>query len=217
MTWKSEERTSTSKINTISDKVTGLLNTSLGTKLRKFPKYFEFPTVCETMESLVDHRASTIKNEIKTEVMDAYNERGLTVLIRGLINRENVHQTKEIRKLRDRVKRLPTQQITELQAEILKLKEDLRVETSNRISISREVFFLTERLEKAESFTMAASRSLKTQFNELNAKMEHPSKVKMEEEDQDWKAIWSAMEKLTKQQDLNSKVITALHLFRTRL
>ena len=111
MTWKSEERTSTSKINTISDKVTGLLNTSLGTKLRKFPKYFEFPTVCETMESLVDHRASTIKNEIKTEVMDAYNECGLTVLIRGLINRENVHQTKEIRKLRDRIERLPTQQI----------------------------------------------------------------------------------------------------------
>ena len=91
------------------------------------------------------------------------------------------------------------------------------METSKRISISREVFFLTERLEKAESFTMAASRSLKTQFNELNAKMEHPSKVKMEEEDQDWTAIWSAMEKLTKQQDLNSKVITALHLFRTRL
>ena len=144
--------------------------------------------------------------------MDAYNERRLTVLIRGLINRENVHQTEEIKKLRDRVERLPTQQITELQADILKLKEDLRVETSDRISISREVFFLTERLEKAESFTMAASRSFKTQFNELNAKMEHPSNVEMEEEDQDWTAIWSTLDKLTKQQDLNSKVIAALQL-----
>ena len=161
MPWKSKERTSTSKINTISDKVTGLLNTRLGVKLRKFLKSFEFPTIWETIESLVDG-ASTIKNEIKTEVMDAYNERRLTVLIRGLINRENVHQTEEIRKLRDRVERLPTQQIMELQAEILKLKEVLRVETSNRISISREVFFLTERLEKAESFTMAASRSVET-------------------------------------------------------
>lgn len=202
LAWKSEETHSITNLRTNFDKRSAELADLIGSKPSNLPT---MSTIWEGVgflaNKLVTAESDWVQNWSKfKENLD------LKSLFATEFQTEILRFQREITTVKDMANAAISTREKRLEEENQKLTEELRTEKAARNAQSREMFLITDRLEKLESFSTTAARSLKNQITELvnqvnssarHASSKDDSSVETEVNPNTLTEVWSTLEKLS--------------------